>query len=179
MIYTTEIVKDKFWIVENSGIKIGTIRSCSSDEFELNVRDSDVSEAITNEHVSLSELINRYGKNILIPKETTTVDVIDRTDTRGGWHTSLADIEGYPSKHLVYNVEVIEKNGKQFYTYTKSETSSVRYAAGYYGVKYPAGWRLFYGGKLETLDTYEFVGPFKSKSAMDIETKLATKRDEL
>ena len=173
MIYTTEIVKDKFWIVENSVVKIGTIRFCSSDDFELNIKEDGI-----NEHLSLSELVNRYGEKILTPKETT-VNIIDRTDTRGGWHTSLADIEGYPSKHLVYNVEIIEKNGKQFYTYTKSKTSSVRYAAGYYGVKYPAGWRWFYGGKLETLDTYEFIGPFKSKSAMDIETKLATKRDEL
>ena len=37
MIYTKEIVKDKFWILENSGVKIGTIRFCSSDDFELNV----------------------------------------------------------------------------------------------------------------------------------------------
>ena len=175
MIYTKEIVKDKFWIMENSGVKIGTIRFCSSDDFELNIREEDVA---INEHISLSELTNRYGEKILTPKEAT-VNIIDRTDTRGGWHTSLADIEGYPSKHLVYNVEVIEKNEKQFYTYTKSTTSSVRYAAGYYGVKYPAGWRWFYGGKLETLDTYEFIGPFKSKSVMNIETKLATKRDGL
>ena len=26
MMYTKEIVKDKFWILENAGVKIGTIR---------------------------------------------------------------------------------------------------------------------------------------------------------
>ena len=38
MIYTKEIIKDKFWIVEDTGVKIGTIRYCSSDDFELNIR---------------------------------------------------------------------------------------------------------------------------------------------
>ena len=63
MIYTTEIVKDKFWIVENSGVKIGTIRFCSSDDFELNIKEDGI-----NEHLSLSELVNRYGEKILSPK---------------------------------------------------------------------------------------------------------------
>ena len=56
MIYTKEIVKDKFWILENSGIKIGTIRFCSSDDFVVNVKDTDISSGINNEHVTHSEL---------------------------------------------------------------------------------------------------------------------------
>ena len=73
MIYTKEIVKDKFWIVENSGVKIGTIRFCSSDDFELNLRDDELS---TNEHISLSELTSRFGEKILEAKETT-VKIVD------------------------------------------------------------------------------------------------------
>ncbi len=67
MIYTKEIVKDKFWILENSGVKIGTIRFCSSDDFELNIKEEDVA---INKHISLSELTSRFGDNILVPKES-------------------------------------------------------------------------------------------------------------
>ena len=68
MIYTKEIVKDKFWIMENSGVKIGTIRCCSSDDFELNIKQSDLSDAILNEHLSLSELTSHFGEKILQSK---------------------------------------------------------------------------------------------------------------
>ena len=76
MIYTKEIVKDKFWIMENSGVKIGTIRCCSSDDFELNIKQSDLSDAILNEHMSLSELTSHFGEKILHPKERP-VKIID------------------------------------------------------------------------------------------------------
>ena len=61
-----------------------------------------------------------------------------------------------------YNTETIELKGKQIPTYTKTETSKVRYAAGYYGVRFAADWRWFYGGKLDTLNTYEFIGPYQN-----------------
>jgi len=93
--------------------------------------------------------------------------------------TSLGIVDEYPSKHMPYNIETIELKGKQIPTYTKSKTSKVRYVAGYYGVRFPTDWRWFYGGKLNTLNTYSFIGPFKTKSEMQNETKLAIKRDEL
>ena len=174
MIYTTEIIKDKFWIVEDTGVKIGTIRKCSSDDFELNIQS-------VNEHVSTSVLTSRFGEKILEARETPKkiVDENKVSRPRGGWNTSLAEIDGYPSKHTVYNIETIEKNGRQIPTYTKSETSKVRYAAGFYGVRYPTDWRWFYAGKLDTLNTYDFIGPFKTKSEMATETLLQNRRDGL
>jgi len=35
--YTTEIVKDRFWILEDSGVKLGTIRK-SGETFEVILR---------------------------------------------------------------------------------------------------------------------------------------------
>jgi len=175
MIYTKEIVKDKFWIVENSGVKIGTIRFCSSDDFELNLRDDELS---TNEHISLSELTSRFGEKILEAKESSIVESNPLSE-RKSLKTSLGIVEDYPSKHVPYNTETIELKEKQIPTYTKTETSKVRYAAGYYGVRFAADWRWFYGGKLDKLNTYEFIGPFKTKSEMQNETKLAIKRDGL
>ena len=177
--YTKEIVKDKFWILENAGIKIGTIRFCSSDDFELNIRQSDLSDAILNEHMSLSELTSHFGEKILESKESPVVVEENKVGPRGGWNTSMNEIDDYPSKHVVYNTETIELKGKQIPTYTKTETSKVRYVAGYYGVRFPSDWRWFYGGKLDTLNTCEFIGPYKTKSEMQSETLLANKRDGL
>ena len=177
MIYTTEIVKDKFWIVENSGVKIGTIRFCSSDDFELNLKDDELS---TNEHISLSELTARFGEKILEAKETTVKIVEEnKVGPRGGWNTSKTEMDGCASKHIVHNVETIDLKGKQIPTYTKTETSKVRYVAGYYGVRFPSDWRWFYGGKLDTLKDCDFIGPYKTKSEMQSETLLANKRDGL
>jgi hypothetical protein len=177
--YTKEIVKDKFWILENAGIKIGTIRFCSSNDFELNIRQSDLSDAILNEHMSLSELTSHFGEKILESKESPVVVEENKVGPRGGWNTSMNEIDGYVSKHIVHNVETIELKGKQIPTYTKTETSKVRYVAGYYGVRFPSDWRWFYGGKLDTLNTCEFIGPYKTKSEMQSETLLANKRDGL
>jgi hypothetical protein len=135
--YTKEIVKDKFWILENAGTKIGTIRFCSSNDFELNIRQSDLSDAILNEHMSLSELTSHFGEKILESKESPVVVEENKVGPRGGWNTSMNEIDGYPSKHVVYNTETIELKDKQIPTYTKTETSKVRYVAGYYGVRFP------------------------------------------
>jgi len=179
MIYTKEIVKDKFWILENSGIKIGTLRFCSSDDFVVNVTNTDISKGINNEHVTYSELTQCFGEKILESKESPVVVESNPLSERKALKTSLGIVDEYPSKHMPYNIETIELKGKQIPTYTKSKTSKVRYVAGYYGVRFPTDWRWFYGGKLNTLNTYSFIGPFKTKSEMQNETKLAIKRDEL
>ena len=52
-------------------------------------------------------------------------------------------------------------------TYTKTENSKTLYAAGYYGLHFNGVWRNTYCVKLETLDNYEFVGPFKTKTELE------------
>ena len=172
MTYTKEIIKDKFWIVEDAGVKVGTIRKCSSDTFEINIRDDDT------EQTSLSGLMSRFGEKILEARTTSKKVVEEKgVGSHDGLNISLSEIDGYPSKHVAYNMETIEKNERRIPTYTKSATSKVRYAAGFYGVRYPGDWRWFYGGKLDTLNTYDYIGPFKTKSEMATETLLMNRRD--
>jgi len=176
MMYTKEIVKDKFWILENAGIKIGTIRFCSSDDFELNIRQSDLSDAILNEHMSLSELTSHFGEKILESKESPVVVEENKLGSRG-WNVVLSTVDGYPSKHKAYNIDTLVVNEKQVPIYTKSKTSKVIYVAGYYGVHFPQRWQGLYGTKLETLQIYEFIGPFKTKAEMSANISLNNKRD--
>ena len=169
--YTKEIIKDKFWIVEDAGVKVGTIRKCSSDTFELNIRET------STEQISLSDLMSRYGEKILDSKQPAKEVIEENKLGARGWNTVLSMVKGYPSKHKAYNINTIEISDKHLPSYTKSETSKVIYVAGYYGIHFTKRWQGVYGTKLDTLEMYEFIGPFKSKSEMDTEVLLQNKRN--
>ena len=122
--------------------------------------------------------MSRFGEKILEARITPKKIVeANKVGPRGGWNTSLSIVEGYPCKHIAYNHSTAEKSGKQIPTYTKSESSKVVYVAGYYGIRFPSDWRWFYGGKIDNLETYDFIGPFKTKSEMQTEVLLQNKRD--
>ncbi len=40
--YTTEIIKDKFWILEDAGVKLGTIRKKDDSDFEVIIRNEEL-----------------------------------------------------------------------------------------------------------------------------------------
>ncbi|MDA9993259.1 hypothetical protein N9E09_01190 [bacterium] len=165
--YTVEIVTDKFWIIEDTGIKLGIIRKVKSGDYEIIMQDTNDIEIL-----SFNNLVKKFGSKIL---ESRQVKKIESVGKDSGY--SIDEVEGYPCKHRAFNIETIELKGKQIPTYTKSITSKVRYAAGYYGVRFPSDWRWFYGGKLDTLNSCNFIGPYKTKSEMQTETLMANKRE--
>lgn len=72
------------------------------------------------------------------------------------------DIEGFPIKHSTwFNIET-----EPVPSYTKTDTSLIRYAAGYYALQFPNGWTPAFCPKESTLTEYQFLGPFKSKLEM-------------
>lgn len=72
------------------------------------------------------------------------------------------DVEGFPIKHDAwFNIET-----DPVPSYTKTDTSSIRYAAGYYALQFPNGWTPAFCPKTSTLAEYKFIGPFKSKLEM-------------
>lgn len=153
--YTVEIVKDKFWIVEDAGIKLGLIRKTKSSDFEVIIREDGV-----NETLSLNALTSKFGSKILESRQVKKIESVE-------YGKDLDEVEGYPSKHRAYNKSTDDKN---IPIYTKTESSKVLYAAGYYGLSFPgAGWKNAYCVKRETLDTYEYIGPFKSKTHLEAE----------
>lgn len=161
--YTSEIVKDKFWILEDAGVKIGTIRKTSMQKFEVIIRD-----AIGGELLSLDALTLKFGDKILESKQVKKIESVD-------YGKDLDEVNGFPSKHRAFNKDTVEKSNRTVPTYTKTEKSQVRYAAGYYGLHFTGVWRNAYCVKLETLDTYEFVGPFKTKSELEAEVLRKTR----
>ena len=152
--YTVEIVKDKFWILEDAGIKLGTVRRTRSSDFEVIIKEDGL------ETLSLDALTSRFGSKILESKQVKKIESVE-------YGKDIDEVEGFPSKHRAYN-KSLDDNGIP--VYTKTEKSKVVYAAGYYGLSFPgAGWKNAYCVKRETLDTHEYIGPFKSKTQLEAE----------
>jgi len=152
--YTVEIVKDKFWIVEDAGIKLGIIRKTKYSHFEVIMRDS-----LDIETLPFDALTSKYGSKILKSKQVKKIESVD-------YGKDLDSVNDYPTKHHAYNKSTDDKG---IPVYTKTEKSKVIYAAGYYGLHFTGVWRNAYCVKRETLDTYEYIGPFKTKTQLEAE----------
>jgi len=141
------IVTGKFWILERHGERVGTIRSLEQDTYEVKEKDTCIILHKTNLLDKYStELFNYYKEAV-----RATVAVFD-----------------YPTEYSeVFNSEQCD----DIPTFTKTAKSTVRYCAGHYGIKFPKGWVTSFCPKLATLKSYEYIGPFKSESDMNIGIK--------
>jgi|TARA_Y100000022_G_scaffold96904_1_gene83507 hypothetical protein len=160
--YTTEIIKDKFWILEDAGVKLGTIRKKDDSNFEVIIRNEGIDILDTD------ALTTKYGSSILEPKLVNKIESVE-------YGKALDEVNGYPCKHKPCNVAMTPVKERDIPTYTKTETSKTLYAAGYYGLHFNGVWRNTYCVKLETLHNYEFVGPFKTKTELEAEVLKASK----
>lgn len=161
--YTVEIVKDRFWIVEDAGIKLGLIRKTRSSDFEVIMQDvGDI------ETLPLDALTSKFGSKILESRQVKKIESVE-------YGKDLDEVNGVPTKHNAFNKQSVVIAEKDIPTYTKTEKSQVVYAAGYYGLKFPeAGWKNAYCVKLETLYNYVFIGPFNSKTQLEAEINRAS-----
>ena len=83
--YTVEIVKDKFWILEDSGIKLGTVRRTKSSDFEVIIKEEG------QEVLSLNALTSRFGSKILESRQVKKLESVE-------YGKDIDEVEGYPSK---------------------------------------------------------------------------------
>jgi hypothetical protein len=149
MFTTKELVKDKFWIVEASSNKIGTIRK----------------------HGNLYEFFDQRDKS------TTTLDTLDgfKTAERNiESKTESQSLNGYPTNSSV----VIPVEHETLPLFRKTDNGKVVYAAGYYILRYHGmGWQHAYCPKVETVDKYEYQGPYFTEWDMNLQLKKAKKDD--
>ena len=76
-----------------------------------------------------------------------------------------SNINGYPIKHL--DAEIISNEELTY----KKVGSNIVFLAGYYGFKQKAGWVVNYCPKKSTAESYETVGPFRSKIECTVEVQ--------
>ena len=135
------VVKNKYWIVEDSGNKIGTIQAVDDGGYSY-VHDN------TRERFASIKLISKKY-NIEFGKQEKTKPI------------GAGSVYGYPCAGKSYN-EIFDLPRK-LPIYSKSSKSRSFFCAGYYLIKYGNNWIREFCPKLITVNRYDFVGPFKSE----------------
>lgn len=142
------VVKNKFWIVENSaGDKVATIQKVSNGTKKVVL--------VTDEKRTTFPSIKVLGEkhNIKIGRATSSLEQAP-DDTVYGYPV---DVEPF---NVMYNVQ------KGLPLYTKLEASKSFFCAGYYLINYSGSWVKSFCPKLLTLDRNRYKGPFKTEEVM-------------
>jgi hypothetical protein len=140
------IIDDKFWIVEEEGVKIGTLRK-NEDKFvfsnETGIRVFDNKKSITEQ----------FGKDFFVAKIIKEAANANPQEVHG-FATSTSP------HNAMYDIQ------KKLPLFTKSGDSKSLYCAGYYIIRFEKGWVKSFCPKLITLQRYEYKGPFKTDLEM-------------
>lgn len=140
------VVKNKYWIVEDSGRKIATIQA-AEDGVVLVQNDCRL------KYPSIKVLGTAHNIRFVPGQRTQT--------------TAAASVYDYPSRTVPHNA--IYDLRLRLPIYTESAKSKSYYCAGYYLILIENTWTKEFCPKKIILQRYEFRGPFRDKSSMDLE----------
>ena len=146
------LVKDKFWIVEENGNKLGTLQKKDNNGWIfLNKADK------RQVYITQESLFQKFGINIFEEtKEPQQKEIIEEQTT--------FEVHGFACSHKPFNSMFDVQ--KQLPIYTKTKKSKSLFCAGYYIICFEKGWRKAYCPKVITLQRYTYKGPMKSKIEM-------------
>lgn len=142
------ILEEKFWILEEDGEKVGTLRRQENDKYMLSTK---LGEKSFNKKDELTKL---FGKGFF--EKTKIKATINTQQSR--------DVYGFPTSCYPYNP--VFNVQKKLPLFTKSSSSKSVYCAGYYTIKFEKGWVRSFCPKLITIERYPYHGPFKSELEM-------------
>ena len=142
-----EVLKDKFWVVEDKGERIGTLSVCD-DRYMFSTTGE------TCFFDNKRQIENRFG----FINFTTTLSEEEVTSS------SSNDVYGYPASSTPYNSMYDVK--RKLPLFTKSTKSKSLYCAGYYTICFDKGWVKSFCPKMITIERYESRGPFKTEIEM-------------
>lgn len=148
------VLKNKFWIVEDNGEKVGT----------LSYNDERYLYSCNNETCF-------FDNQKQISKKLGTIhwdDEVSKTITN-----SEKIVHGYPTSVTPYNTMFDVQ--RKLPLFTKSAKSNSLYCAGYYIIHFDKGWVKSFCPKLVTLERYESKGPFKTDVEMRQELSIANR----
>ena len=146
-IHAKPIIENKFWVVEQDGQKLATLRKDEENRYVLSNKEGFV---IFNSQESLTK---KYGENFIVAKIVKEAD-----------NSSENEVHGYPTSSTPHNTMFDIR--KKLPLFTKSDDSKSLYCAGYYVIKFNKGWVKSWCPKLITLQKYPFQGPFKTEIEM-------------
>lgn len=146
MIKTKTILKDKFWILEDQGVRVGTL-SISEDKFMFS------GPTGTKYFDSETALKKTFGGGVMMSEVPVQKDV-----------TIEKEAYGYPTSTTPYNPMLDIQ--RKLPLFTKSAKSKSLYCAGYYIIHFDKGWVKSFCPKQITVERYETKGPFKTEIEM-------------
>lgn len=144
-----EVLENKFWIVEDRGVRIGTL-ALDEDKYILSDKQG---TRFFNSEKQLQKTLGdiRWGNKVL--EDSITFEV-----------------HGYPTSYRPYNPMYNVK--KKLPLFTKSPSSKSMYCAGYYIIKFNVNWLKSFCPKQVTIENNEYQGPFKT----ELEAKQALRK---
>jgi hypothetical protein len=141
------VLEDKFWIVENEGQRVATLRK---DEFSQFVFQNKDGVKIYNNKKSVTR---EFGDDFFVAKIVKEADDSNPKEVHG-FSTSTTP------HNAMYDIR------QKLPLFTKSKDSKSLYCAGYYVIRFEKGWVKSFCPKLITLQRYGYKGPFKTDLEM-------------
>ncbi len=146
-LHAKTIIANKFWIVEQDGTKVATLRKDEDNRFVMSnasgMKIYDTQDSLTQE----------FGKKFF------TVKIVKESND------ALPNkVHGYATSTAPHNAMFDIR--KKLPLFTKSEDSKSLYCAGYYTIKFDKGWVKSFCPKKITLERYPYKGPFKTELEM-------------
>ena len=158
------LVKDKFWIVEENGTKLGTLQKQNDNGWIF------LSKTENREVFHTQEsLFQKFGFRIFSEPAVKQEEEksVDKWDVK---QAESFEVHGYPCSQKPHNpLWDVQKN---LPLYTKTPKSKSMFCAGYYIVKFETvNWRKAYCPKIITLQRYP--------SLMQVMTRMVTIQEEI
>lgn len=138
------VLEDKFWILEDNGQKVGTIRS----------NENGVTLQVGSENQTFKAL-EELTQKISVSFSGKELDKKEKVEY---------DVHGYFCKTRPFNSIFDLK--RKLPLYTKTTDSQSFFCAGWYCIQFEHGWVPASCPKLITLSRNNYLGPFKTKLEM-------------
>ena len=144
------VIPNKSWIVEDQGIKVGTInKEKKGFSFYRNGKKVDLKDT--------KEIEMTFGLALF----EEGISKIQKSSVKKVPDLSVYDYPTSSKPHNpVYNIV------NKLPIYAKSNKSKSLYCAGYYVIQFRKGWVKSFCPKLITLERYLYRGPFKTETEM-------------
>lgn len=155
LIKAKEVLKDKFWIVEQEGVNIGTL-TISDEKYLLSTADGK-----TDFFETKKQLTTKLGSEV----SWSDLEISEVEPEKF--------VHNYPTSSTPYNPMFDVK--RKLALFTKSEKSKSLYCAGYFIIRFDKGWVKSFCPKLITIERYDYKGPFKTDIEMRQELSLANR----
>jgi hypothetical protein len=146
-LHAKPIIDNKFWIVEQDGEKVATLRKNEDNRFVMS------NEGGIEIYDNKESLTKKFGKGFFVAK------IVKEAATN-----LPNEVHGYSTSTTPHNAMFDIR--KKLPLFTKSEDSKSLYCAGCYVIRFDKGWVKSFCPKLITLQRYEFQGPFKTELEM-------------